>query len=65
MKQHAAKTVPSEGKYWNDGAKSFINKGQNGRWRDVLTEEDCRVYEQAALNELGQECADWLQGKGA
>jgi aryl sulfotransferase len=42
------------------GAKTFINKGTNNRWRDTLTEEDNQAYEARAIQELGPDCAHWL-----
>ena len=42
------------------GAQTFINKGRNGRWRDVLTPEDCERYERRAQAELGEAAAAWL-----
>ena len=46
--------------FWDGGAETFINKGTNGRWRDVLTAEDIDRYERRARAELGEECAHWL-----
>jgi aryl sulfotransferase len=46
---------------WNGGAKTFINKGTNGRWRDTLTAADIAAYELNALAELGPTCAHWLE----
>lgn len=46
---------------WNGGAKTFINKGTNGRWRDVLTAADNEAYNARALKELGPECAKLLE----
>jgi hypothetical protein len=60
MRAHAELSVPLGGAAWEGGAKTFIHKGTNGRWRDVLTEEDIANYESRALEELGPECADWL-----
>lgn len=60
MKEHGEKSVPLGGAFWNGGAKSFINKGTNGRWRDVLTSEESSKYERQALVELDRECAHWL-----
>ncbi len=60
MKAHGAKSVPVGGAIFVDGAASFIHKGTNGRWRDMLTAEDCRRYEEAARRELGEDCAHWL-----
>jgi aryl sulfotransferase len=64
MKAHADKSVPLAGAIFADGAKSFIHKGRNGRWRDVLTAEDSRRYEAAAGRELGEACARWLAEGG-
>ena len=60
MKQNGEKSVPLHGALWEGGAKTFINKGTNGRWKDTLTAQDCAEYEAIALQELGPECARWL-----
>ena len=60
MKEHADTTAPLGGAMWNGGAKTFIHKGTKGRWRDMLTEEDSRRYEEMAYERLGDECARWL-----
>jgi aryl sulfotransferase len=60
MKHNATKSVPLGGAFWDAGAEVFINKGVNGRWRDVLSAEDSAAYEARALAELGPECARWL-----
>ena len=60
MKAHAELSVPLGGSLWEGGAKTFINKGKNGRWRDVLSNADSARYEELALEKLGPECAHWL-----
>ena len=65
MKANATKSVPLGGAFWDAGAQVFIHKGQNGRWRDVLTAEDCQAYEARARDELGPDCARWLSEGGA
>ncbi|HWA88657.1 MAG TPA: sulfotransferase domain-containing protein [Rhizomicrobium sp.] len=60
MKAHADKSAPLGGVLWEGGAGSFINKGTNGRWRDMLSIDDNRNYEARALKELGPDCAHWL-----
>lgn len=60
MKAHAAACAPLGGVFWDGGAASFVHKGTNGRWRDVLSAEDCRRYEETARRELGEACARWL-----
>ncbi|RXF73179.1 sulfotransferase domain-containing protein [Hansschlegelia zhihuaiae] len=60
MKRHASKSVPLGGAFWDGGAQTFVHQGTNGRWRDILTAEDCRRYEETARHELGEACAHWL-----
>jgi aryl sulfotransferase len=42
------------------GGDTFINKGTNGRWRDLLTASDIARYEAEAARNLSPECARWL-----
>ena len=60
MKANATKSTPLGGAIWDRGAEVFINKGTNGRWRDVLIPEDVDRYETTAREKLGEECAAWL-----
>ncbi len=60
MKANASQAAPKGGMFWEEGARVFINKGTNGRWREVLTPEQIALYEQTALKELGEEAAAWL-----
>ncbi|WP_170553010.1 MULTISPECIES: sulfotransferase domain-containing protein [Ruegeria] len=60
MKAHASKSVPGGGIFWDGGAETFIHRGVNGRWREILPEEDKARYEARALEELGPECSSWL-----
>jgi len=62
MKAHAGDVAPVNGTLWEGGAATFIHKGTNGRWRDVLTAADIAAYERRAIAELGPECAAWLAG---
>jgi aryl sulfotransferase len=60
MKEHADMVAPAGGAFWEGGAKTFINKGSNGRWKDTLTPAEVKEYEDRAVKELGAECANWL-----
>jgi aryl sulfotransferase len=60
MKKNAAKSTPLGGVFWDGGAETFIHKGVNGRWRDVLSPEECAAYDARARTELGEACAGWL-----
>lgn len=64
MKANATKSVPLGGAFWEGGAKTFIHKGTNGRWRDIMSKEDVLQYEQLAARELGADCARWLETGG-
>jgi aryl sulfotransferase len=37
MKKNAEKMAPVKGASWKGGATTFINKGTNGRWKDLIT----------------------------
>jgi aryl sulfotransferase len=65
MKAHAEKSAPDNGRLFKGGARTFIHKGTNGRWRDVLTAEDIRRYEAMAQERLGRACARWLAEGGS
>jgi aryl sulfotransferase len=61
MKENASKSAPAGGIFWDGGAQSFIHKGTNGRWRDVLSKQDISQYKRRAEKELGSQCAQWLE----
>jgi len=60
MKAHAELVAPLGGRIFEHGAQAFLHEGVNGRWRDVLTDEDSAAYERRALQHLGPKCAAWL-----
>ncbi|MDJ0947400.1 MAG: sulfotransferase domain-containing protein [Alphaproteobacteria bacterium] len=60
MKAHATESVPLGGAFWDGGARTFMHKGTNDRWRDTLSAEECAAYEERAVAELGADCARWL-----
>jgi len=60
MKEHGARSVPLGGTLWEGGARSFIHKGTNDRWRSILSAEDVAKYEHRAAAELESDCALWL-----
>ena len=43
------------------GVSRFLFKGTNGRWRDVLTDDDLALYEQSAA-QLDPGLRSWLEG---
>jgi aryl sulfotransferase len=62
MKSHATEMSPVQSDIaFENGAETFIHKGSNERWKDVLTADDVKLYEERAVEELGEECARWLE----
>jgi aryl sulfotransferase len=60
MKQDAIVNEDYIGLIFEGGANRFFNKGTNGRWRSVLTEEDLTLYEASAAR-LDPELRTWLE----
>ena len=64
MRQNGATYVPGGGEHWKGGAETFLHKGTNGRWRDVLTDDDLALYDAACDRVLTPECRKWLEEGG-
>jgi aryl sulfotransferase len=60
MKAHAELMTPLGGQLFEGGAQSFINKGTNKRWVDVISPDDSARYERIGKERLGEECALFL-----
>ena len=60
MKAHADEHSTVLKHLFEGGMRSFIYKGTNERWRDVLNADDLRKYETAAAANLTPDCASWL-----
>jgi aryl sulfotransferase len=65
MKKNGERYAPAGGAHWKGGAQTFLNKGTNGRWRDVLSEEELELYEAACERTLTPECREWMEHGGA
>mmetsp|Transcript_117129 Transcript_117129/g.364732 ORF Transcript_117129/g.364732 Transcript_117129/m.364732 type:complete len:272 (-) Transcript_117129:59-874(-) len=61
MKQKADVIAPLNGALWTGGGDSFIFKGTNGRWKGVLSDEQCAAYEEKVAAPLPADCAAWLE----
>jgi aryl sulfotransferase len=61
MKSNAAELMPSAGDIWQGGGNTFINKGTNGRWRDIYSQEDLAAYDDRVKEEFSPELARWLE----
>jgi aryl sulfotransferase len=51
------------GSFWNfeGGAQSFLFKGTNGRWKDVLTTTELEAYQKRLEQILPPDARRWLE----
>ena len=61
MKRDAAAIVPIADAIWEGGADRFVYKGVNGRWRDVLTDDDLARYEALVARSWTPAQAAWIR----
>lgn len=64
MKQQGELYAPGGGQFWKGGAQTFLHKGTNGRWREVFTDEELVLYDEACSRVLTAECRNWLENGG-
>ena len=64
MREAAETYVPDAGASWQGGAKTFINRGINGRWKDILSPDELMLYDLACDKILSPDCRDWLENGG-
>lgn len=60
MKKHS-ETLLGKSQDFKGGSKAFINKGTNGRWKEVLSEAELDLYDKAAQRVLSPDCRHWLE----
>lgn len=61
MKDDGAALLPGIEMAIRGGHRTFINKGTNGRWKDVLTPDDIATYRARAAQALPPGLNDWLE----
>jgi aryl sulfotransferase len=61
MKNEGAALLPGIEMAVKGGHQTFLDKGANGRWRDVLTKDDVARYRERAAAELSPGLNDWLE----
>jgi aryl sulfotransferase len=60
MKERAAQVEFLE-QMFEGGGRTFVNKGTNGRWRDVLSPAEIEKCDALAAKALTPDCAVWLR----
>jgi hypothetical protein len=48
-------------RFFKGGGATFIHKGTNGRWKDVLSARESARCDEVAARYLTPECARWLK----
>ena len=61
MKSSGDELMPQTKSMFAEGSKRFFNKGQNGRWRGVLSESDLALYADAVRKMRKPGLAGWLE----
>jgi len=64
MKKNADKVMGVYAKGFKGGGETFINKGTNGRWREVLSESDLELYTAAVERNYDEATARWTERGG-
>jgi aryl sulfotransferase len=54
--------MPQTKAMFPEGSKRFFNRGVNGRWRDLFSEDDLALYEAKVRQKLSPTLAAWLEG---
>lgn len=61
MKREAAALIPMADRLWDDGARRFLHKGTNGRWREAFAAADLERYAAKVKAELSPALAAWIE----
>ncbi len=62
MKAAGDTLMPYARTMFPDGARRFFNKGTNGRWRGVLTDNDLALYNAKVREKFTPGLAAWIEG---
>ncbi|MHB8529498.1 MAG: sulfotransferase domain-containing protein [Caulobacteraceae bacterium] len=60
MREDGAALMPNAANSWRDGARTFLHKGDNGRWRGLFDATDLAAYEERTAIEFTPGLAAWL-----
>jgi aryl sulfotransferase len=61
MRRVGAQLHPRLLKTFEGGAERFFQKGENDRWRGVLSEQDLALYDRKVAASVSPACAAWLE----
>ena len=61
MREQGEILMPMAAETWEGGAKTFINKGTNGRWKDCVSKEDLAAYDAKVKANFSPALAKWIE----
>ena len=61
MKAQGEEILPNLRKAFDHGAERFLNKGYNGRWREVISEADLARYDALVKRKFSPALANWIE----
>ena len=61
MKRDGDALLPHIGEHFDTGTQRFLNKGTNGRWKDVLTPADLARYDALIRSKFSPDMAGWIE----
>ena len=64
MRANADRILGLHEAHFKGGGKTFLHKGTNGRWREVLDDADLALYRAALEKTLNGDAAVWLEQGG-
>lgn len=62
MRRDGDRLLPTAGMQFDGGASRFLFKGTNGRWCDILTEDDLTLYDAKVREKFTPGLAEWIAG---
>ncbi len=61
MKAQGAELLPAIGEMFEGAHNRFLNKGTNGRWKDILTAADLERYDAVVRRKFSPALAAWIE----
>lgn len=62
MKAQGSELLPAVDQMFQGGSQRFLNKGTNGRWKDVLTADDLARFDRLSATKFTPSARAWLEG---
>lgn len=65
MQRDGAVLLPHQVNIFQQGHRSFLNKGTSGRWRGIFRDDDLALYQKKLSRMVPRDCAEWLENGGS